>query len=322
MSIDFSAVGLAVGHSTDARGATGLTVLRGVEGALRGAACVFGRATGTRELDALAPSHQAGRVDAVLLTGGSAYGLDAAAGVMRWMEERRRGFDVGGGVVPIVPAAVIFDLMPLGQFRARPTAEMAYDACESARTTDIPEGSVGVGTGATVGKGAGREHAMKGGFGCAVRTQQEAVVCAAVVVNSLGDVRSANGQILAGARDRSGNFFDSTTLLAQHGTMARFGAITPQHTTLAVVATNMSLERGELAQLARAAGAALFRRITPVGTSFDGDVVFALCQPNGPRGALMPLELTAAAALEEAIERAVRLAVGRDGTPGLADEMR
>jgi L-aminopeptidase/D-esterase-like protein len=318
---DFSAVGLAVGHATDARGGTGCTVLRGVDGALRGAACVFGRATGTRELDALSPTHQAGRVDAVLLTGGSAYGLDAAAGVMRWMEERRRGFDVGVGVVPIVPAAVIFDLAPLGDFRARPTAGMAYAACESARPTDIAEGSVGVGTGATVGKGGGRETAMKGGFGCAVRAAGDAVVCAAAVVNSLGDVRSADGRIIAGARDKDGTFLDSAKLLANYGS-SRFAtaAVTPQHTTLCVVATNLSLERGELAQLARAAGAALFRRITPVGTSFDGDVVFALCQPDGARGALMPLEITAVAALEEAIERGVRRAIGRDGVAGLADE--
>lgn len=319
MSADFSAVGLAVGHATDERGGTGLTVLRGVDGALRGAACVFGRATGTREIEALDPTHQSGRVDAVMLTGGSAYGLDAAAGVMRWMEERRRGFDVGGGVVPIVPAAVLFDLAPLGDFRARPTPDMAYAACEAARTRDIAEGSVGAGTGATVGKAAGRENAMKGGFGCAVRTAGDAVVCAVAAVNSLGDVRGSDGRILAGARNRQGEFLDSVKILSQRAAAAKVGAVTPQHTTLCVVATNQSLERGELAQLARAAGAALFRRITPVGTSFDGDVVFALCQPDAARGTLLPLELLATAALEEAIERGVRLAVGRDGVPGLAD---
>lgn len=322
MSADFSAVGLAVGHATDERGATGLTVLRGTDFAMRGAACVFGRATGTRELDALSPTHQSGRVDAVLLTGGSAYGLDAAGGVMRWMEERGRGFDVGAGVVPIVPAAVIFDLAPLGDFRARPTAEMAYRACEAASTRDIAEGSVGVGTGATVGKGAGREHAMKGGFGCGTRSADGATVCAAAVVNALGDVRSADGRIIAGARSPSGEFLDSVqtlTRLASPQFRSARPPVTPQHTTLCVVVTNMGLERGELAQLARAAGAALFRRITPVGTSFDGDVVFALCNPDGPRGALMPLELLATAALEDAIERGVRLARGRDGVPGLAD---
>ena len=316
-ALDCSAVGIAVGHATDSRGGTGLTVVRPIDGALRGAACVFGRATGTRELDALSPTHQAGRVDAVLLTGGSAYGLDAAAGVMRWMEERGRGFDVGGGVVPIVPAAVIFDLT-VGDFRARPTADMAYAACESA-SPRVTEGSVGAGTGATVGKAAGRERAMKGGFGCAIRSAGDAVVAAFAVVNALGDVRRSDGTILAGARDPGGAFLDSGKLLAGYGAQPKFGAVAPQHTTLCVVATNMSLERGELAQLARAAGAALFRRITPVGTSFDGDVVFALCRPDGPRGTLLPLEITAAAALEEAIERGVSRAAGAHGVPGLAD---
>ena len=320
-SIDLTPVGLAVGHASDVTGVTGVTVVRPIDGALRGAACVFGRATGTRELEALDPSHQSGRVDAIMLTGGSAYGLDAAAGVMRWMEERRRGFDVGEGVVPIVPAAVIFDLLPLGDFKARPTPDMAYAACESATPKGFAEGSVGAGTGATVGKGAGRPHTMKGGFAAAIHSNGAAYVAALAVVNALGDVRAGDGTILAGARDERGQFLDSRKLLAEAQAPRRFGASapTPQHTTLCVVATNMSLERSELAQLARAAGAALFRRITPVGTSFDGDVVFALCQPEGPRGVLMPLEITAAAALEDAIERAVRLAKGRDGVPGLAD---
>src|SRR2546423_163409 len=153
--MDWTPFGLAIGHATDDVGATGVTVVRGVDGAFRAAAAVLGRATGTRELETLAPWHVADRCDAILLAGGSAYGLDAAAGVMRWMEERGRGFAVGGGVVPIVPAAVLFDLSPLGDFHARPTADMAYAACERARADNIAEGSVGAGTGATVGKAAG-----------------------------------------------------------------------------------------------------------------------------------------------------------------------
>ncbi|HEX7939929.1 MAG TPA: P1 family peptidase [Gemmatimonadaceae bacterium] len=317
MSADFSAVGLAVGHATDEKGITGLTVLRGVDGPFRGGAFVFGRATGTREIDALASSHASGRVDAVLLTGGSAYGLDAAAGIMRWMEERRRGFDVGVGVVPIVPAGVIFDLV-VGDAAARPTAAMAYSACDAADTRDIAEGSVGVGTGATVGKGAGREHAMKGGFGCGSRTSGEITVCAAAVVNALGDVRTADGKILAGARNKKGEFLDSARTLSKLATAPTFGS-TPQNTTLCVVATNASLDRGELAQLARAAGAALFKRVTPAGTSFDGDMVIALSQPDGPLGVLMPIELLATQALEDAIERGVRTATSRGGFPGLGD---
>jgi len=322
MSVDFGAVGLAVGHASDPRGITGVTVLRGVDGAVRGAACVFGRATGTRELETLDPTHHAGRVDAIMLTGSSAYGLDAAAGVMRWLEERKRGFEIGPGVVPIVPAAVIFDL-GFGDFKTRPTPDMAYAACDSAKSRGIAEGSVGVGTGATVGKAGGPTSAMKGGFGLASRTSGDATVCAAVVVNALGDVRDASGTIIAGARAPNGGFLDSARVMSQYAPPSSPPtAITPQHTTLCVVATNVVLERSELAQLARAAGAALFRRITPVGTSFDGDVVFALCPPTGKRGALMPLELNAVAALEEAIERGVRLAKGRDGIPGLADRER
>lgn len=318
MSVDFSSVGIAVGHATDARGVTGVTVVRGIAEGLRGAACLFGRASGTRELATLDPAHAAGRVDAIMLTGGSAYGLDAAAGVMRWMEERKRGYDVGVGVVPIVPAAVIFDLAPLGDARARPTPDMAYAACESATSTNVAEGSVGAGTGATVGKGAGRQYAMKGGVGCAMQREGDVVVCALAVVNALGDVRGADGRILAGARDERGQFLDGARSLLQHAPR-RFADVAPENTTLGVVATNVCLDRGALAQLARAAGAALFRRITPAGTSFDGDIVFALCPTEGPTGPLLPVEVLAVAALEAAIERGVTTAVGRDGVPGLAD---
>ena len=142
---------------------------------------------------------------------------------------------------------------------------------------------------------------------------------AIAVVNALGDVRTADGRILAGARDANGRFLDSAATLERQSAPVRFGSTAPENTTLCVVATNHSLDRGELTQLARAAGAALFRRITPAGTSFDGDVVFALCPMNGPAGSLLPLEVLACVALEEAIERAVRTASGRDGIPGLAD---
>src|SRR5581483_11788828 len=130
----------------------------------------------------------------------SAYGLDATAGVMDWMEDNGRGFPVGPGVVPIVPAAVIFDLAPLGRFDARPTSSMAYDACARAVQRDVAEGSVGAGTGATVGKAAGPSHAMKGGFGLAIHGKGDAAVLACAVVNALGDVRDGSGKIIAGAR--------------------------------------------------------------------------------------------------------------------------
>ena len=323
MSPDFSPFGLAVGHATDAEGATGLTVVRGVEHPFRAAAAVLGRATGTRELDALSPHHLVDRVDAILLTGGSAYGLGAADGVMRWMEERGRGFSVGGGVVPIVPAAVIFDLAPLGAFDARPTAAMAYAACDDARSTSIDEGSIGAGTGATVGKGAGVERAMKGGVGCWVEQADALAVGALAVVNAVGDVRDEAGRIIAGGRADDGGFVDVARSIARQGpAVAAPGARGMRNTTLAIVATNALLTRVELAQLARASGAALARRITPVGTSFDGDVLFAACPASGAPASPLQVETLAVRALEMAIERAVRLARGWDGIPGLADERR
>jgi len=330
VTLDFRALGIAVGHATDGAGATGLTIVRGVDAPLRAGAAVFGRATGTRELHTLTADHLVDRIDALMLTGGSAYGLDAATGAMRWMEERGRGFAVPGGVVPIVPAAVIFDLAPLGRFDARPTAAMAYEACERASPNDVAEGSVGAGTGATVGKIAGPARAMKGGIGGGVATNGTWLVGALAVVNALGDVRDASGRIIAGARSDAGGaagFIDTARHLAAAGEASpadtlRFDPAVPTNTTLCVVATTAPLGRVELGQLARAAGAALFRRITPTGTAVDGDVVFALAPmaPPEPLGrAQMAVEALAVSALEMAIERAVVTARGRDGVPGLAD---
>lgn len=316
---NFASLGIAVGHATDEEGATGCTVVRPVEGAMRGAAAVVGRATGTRDLLPLVTHHLVDRIDAIFLTGGSAYGLDAAAGVMRWMEEHGRGFPVGGGVVPIVPAAVIFDLAPLGSFAARPTAAMAYEAADAARADPIAEGSVGAGTGATVGKTNGAGCAMKGGFGCATARAGHLIAGAVAVVNALGDVRDGRGRIIAGARLETGGFADSVALLANGGSRG-FAAAAPTNTTLAVVAVSSRFSRADLGAVAEAATAALHRRITPAGTAFDGDIVFALAPLDGEPGDPVAAGVLAAAALEEAIERAVRLARGREGIPGLADE--
>ena len=317
-------MGVVVGHATDTEGATGLTVIRGKDAPLRGGVAVFGRASGGRELLTLAPEHVVGgRVDAVLLTGGSAYGLDAAAGVVRWLEEHRRGFPVRGGVVPIVPAAVIFDLAALGRFEARPTPQMAYEAAARASDQDIDEGSVGVGTGATVGKIAGDRYAMKGGFGYAVHGFDDMRVAAFVVVNALGDVRDADGRIIAGARNPDGGFLDTVEYIAAGRHVARAPVERPatmQNTTLAVVVSKVPLGALELGQLARSCGAALFRRITPVASAYDGDMVFALSPDRslGQAADLLQVEVLAALALGEAIERAVRMARGRDHIPGLA----
>jgi L-aminopeptidase/D-esterase-like protein len=260
---------------------------------------------------------------------------------MRWMEERGRGYAVGAGLVPIVPAAVVFDLAPFGRFAARPTLGMAYEACESATSRDVAEGSVGAGTGTTVGKLAGIEHAMKGGLGCgyAVADDPRIAVCAIAAVNALGDVRGADGRIIAGARAHDGGFVDAARMIARGGAsaapqrfrdVARSGDaplddVAGRNTTIAVVAVTTPLTRVELQGLASAATAALYRRITPCGTIFDGDVVFAVSpmtvapdmMPDVPPP-ILQLEALAVEALEQAIERAVRTAKGRDGIPGLA----
>lgn len=323
MSQSLRRFGLAVGHATNGAGGTGCTVIRGIDAPHRAACAVIGRATGSRELALLAPGHLVERVDAILLSGGSAYGLDATAGVMRWMERAGRGFPVGSGVVPIVPAAVCFDLAPIGRFEARPTAEMAEAACESAVSDAIDEGSVGVGTGLTVGKAFGPAQAMRGGFGLAVREGDGCAAAAMVAVNAYGDVRDASGAIIAGARRADGGFIDTARAiaageLAAQGVANGAGRFAP-NTTLAVVALDAAFTRLELQGIARAATAAYHRRITPAGTQVDGDIVFALAPMEGPRASVAQGEMLAVAALEEAIERAVRLARGRDGVPGLAD---
>ena len=303
----FGACGLVVGHASDIEGATGCTVVRGATGPFRCAVHVVGRATGTRELALLEPGQLVDRVDAILLAGGSAYGLDAAAGVMRWMEERGRGFSVGAGVVPIVPAAVVFDLAPLGRFDARPTPAMGHAACEAA-TSEPQEGSVGAGTGATLGKVAGPEGSMKGGLGVGAADVGDVVVRALAVVNALGDVRDASGRIIAGARDAQGRFLDSSDWMARGaGERPRFDDLAGRNTTLCLVCTNAARDRVQLTSLARAAAAALYRRITPVGTLFDGDVVFATAPMEGGIAApAAQVEALGVRALEMAIERAVR----------------
>ena len=341
-SADFTRFGVVVGHATDAEGATGCTVVRGADGPLRAAVAVLGRATGTRELALLEPGHLVDRVDAVLLSGGSAYGLDAAAGVMRWCEEHGRGFPVGPGVVPIVPAAVIFDLLPLGRFDARPTPAMAWAACEEARGTAIAEGSVGAGAGATWAKVLGPAEVRKGGVGCAVVERDGLAAGAVMVVNAFGVVRDAAGRALAEATPTS-------------ALPTSFADAAARNTTIGVVMTSEPLSKVALRQLARAATGAFHRRIAPTGSPFDGDVLFALAPmtsapgaPPGHHDALgaaderhpahasrttsappvgidpdpalaLALESLAAEAVEHAIERAVRMATGRDGVRGLAD---
>jgi len=305
-----------VGHWTDLERATGCSVVLGPEGGMRAACAVRGRATGTREIDALNPRHLVDRIDAILLTGGSAYGLGAADGVMRWLRERGRGLPVGSaGIVPIVPTAVIFDfdLAPGGKADRWPTADDAYRACTAA-SADVAEGSVGAGTGATVGKALGPRAATKGGVGSWAASGGDIVVGALVVLNAVGNILDGSGAILAGARGADGTYVDA---LAHFG---RGGApFATRNTTLAVVATNATLDRTSLESLAQAAGDALARRIVPYGTLFDGDVVFAVSTAAATPATPLQAEALAGLALPIAVERAVRLARGLRGIPGLAD---
>ncbi len=281
--------------------------------AMRAAAYIRGRATGTREFDVFAPRHLVPAIHALLLTGGSAYGLGAADGVMGWLRERGRGFAVGVGVVPIVPAAVVFDLGPIGRSDRWPGPADGSAACEAAGDT-VEEGSVGAGTGATVGKALGIERAMKGGVGTWSVRAGDVVVGALAVVNAFGDVLDGQGRVLAGARGDDG-FADARARLREGaGAHSRFG-----NTTLVVVGTNVELDRHELGDVARAAADALAWRIRPVGTAVDGDIVFAVSPGGAALRDPLQIELMAQDALAMAVERAVVTARGVEGVPGLGD---
>lgn len=254
----------------------------------------------------LDPDHLVPRVDGLLLTGGSAFGLAAADGVMAWLSERGQGYDTGVARVPIVPAAVIFDL---SAERSRPDPDMGRLACDHATDAPVGEGRVGAGAGATVGKVAGREHAMPGGVGSWAADIGPYRVGALAVVNALGDVLDGDGAIVAGARV-DGGFLDSAAAIRSRLGRGEMGdAKAGTNTTLAVVATDAPLSRIDLRRLARTAGNALARRIAPVHTPFDGDVIFAVSASDEARdmtsAEVLSLGGAAQAALEEAITRAV-----------------
>jgi L-aminopeptidase/D-esterase-like protein len=309
---------LHVGHWTDRDAATGCTViLCPAEGAVAGVD-VRGFAPGTRETALLDPTCMVEQVHAILLSGGSAFGLAAADGVMRWLEERNRGFETGVARVPIVPAAILFDL-GVGRADLRPDAAAGYAACDAASADPVAMGSVGAGTGATLGKLKGLGFAMKGGVGSASRHLGAGIVVAALVaVNAVGDVIDpANGQILAGARRADGGFADSMTILA--GRLAQdFRDLSGGNTTLAVVAANVALSKAEATVVARMAHDGLARAIRPIHTSFDGDTVFALAtgEIHAPPSLIGAV---AADVLAEAVIHAIRAAEGLHGIPSVSD---
>ena len=318
--------GLKVGHVTDARRPTGCTVVLCPTGAAAGVD-VRGGAPGTRETDLLRPENTVDRVHAVLLTGGSAFGLDAASGVMRWLEERGHGVQVGPACVPIVPAAVLFDLW-VGDGRIRPDAAAGYAACDAAHDGPIAQGSVGAGAGATVGKMLGPDRAMKGGIGSASLRWGAYTVAALVAVNAIGDVVDEQGQILAGARRADGSAIEGclSNLMQGSEVVSPLQAQAGSATTIGVVATDAPLTKTQTSLLARLAHQGLARAIQPL-TPHDGDTLFALStQPVNDSstldgGALSALGALAGEVFARAIREGVRQARGLPafGLPAAAD---
>ncbi len=312
--------GLLVGHFTDRRRPTGCTVVLAEMGAVCGVD-VRGGAPGTRETDLLDPVNTIQAVHAVVLTGGSAFGLDAATGVVRYLEEKGIGFPVGVGKVPIVPAAVLFDL-GVGDWKIRPDAQAGYEAARAATSGPVGEGSIGAGAGATVGKLFGPAGAMKGGLGTAsVRRPDGAVVAALVAVNALGDVVDPDsGRVLAGARTPDGKTMRGATAALLAGeTPGR--PLSGQNTSIGVVATNVKLTKAEARKVAQMAHDGLARAIRPVHTPWDGDTLFALSTGAvATEGeAAMLVGALAAEAVARAVVRAVETATGLPGLPSATE---
>ena len=312
--------GIRVGHWTDQRAATGCTVVLCEAGAI-GGVDVRGSAPGTRETDLLRPTNAVSEVNAVLLSGGSAFGLDAASGVMRYLEEKGFGHRVGEHVVPIVPAAILFDL-GLVTGAVRPGPDEGYAACLDATGGRPEEGSVGAGTGATVAKLLGAGRAVKGGVGTAsVELGDGLVVGAIVAVNAVGGVvEPETGQLVAGPRSEDGPaMLDSTELMTSPTAAPGVGAAGGD-TTLGVVATNARLTKEEANKMASVAHDGLAMAVRPAHTMHDGDTMFALA--TGEYGAEADVDrLCAAAALcvSRAIVRGVKLADGLGGIPGVKE---
>ncbi len=300
--------GIEVGHAQNEEALTGCTVILCREGAVAGVD-VRGGAPGTRETDLLNPVNLVQSIHAVLLAGGSAFGLDAASGVMRYLEEQQIGFRTLYANVPIVPAAIIYDL-DIGRSDVRPDTQMGYQACLNASSSEIAEGVVGAGTGASVGKILGRDQAMKSGVGGAsIHIGEGVVVGALVVVNALGDVYdSQTGELVAGVRG------EKTTLELMQSNA--FGFSARANTVIGVVAVNADFSKVEMTRVAQMAQDGLARAVRPAHTQFDGDTIFALAT-GGKKADLSTVGAYAAEAVALAIVRAVQMSVSAGGLLGL-----
>jgi L-aminopeptidase/D-esterase-like protein len=312
--------GLKVGHHTLTERPTGCTVVVAERGATAGVD-VRGSAPGTRETDLLSPTATVDQVHAIVLSGGSAFGLDAATGVVRYLEQRGVGVKFGGAVIPIVPAAILFDL-GIGDGTIRPNADCGFAAAQGATTGPVSEGNVGAGAGATVGKMGGRNRAMKGGIGTsAIILPSGLVVAALVAVNARGDiVDPSTGQVIAGMRTEDGRGLVDVRKQIRGGGSDHPPAEPLQHTTIGIVATNATLTKTQATKMAQMAHDGLARAIVPAHTSGDGDAIFALA--TGARTEPVVLDTVgalAADAMAEAIVRAVRAATSIPGFPAARD---
>ncbi len=308
--------GVRVGSHTLTSRPTGCTVVLVEDGAV-GGVDVRGAAPATRETDLLAPVNTVQVVHAIVLSGGSAFGLDTATGVMRYLEERGKGFAVGTARVPIVPAAAIFDL-GVGDGRIRPDASCGYEAARAATAARPAEGSVGAGAGATVGKLLGMGRAMKGGLGTAEIRVGDLVVAALIVVNAVGDVVDpATGRVVAGARGEDGRTLVDARVLVRGG----LGVEPPPraNTTIGVIATNAKLTKTDANRVAQVAHDGLARSIAPAHTPGDGDTLFVLSTGAVAAPSLLVVGELAAQVVAEAVLRAVREATGVEGYPAVRD---
>jgi L-aminopeptidase/D-esterase-like protein len=308
--------GIKVGHATDPAGLTGCTVVLCEAGAV-GGVDQRGGAPGTRETDLLRPMHLVQKVHGVLLAGGSAFGLAAADGVMRYLAEHGVGVKAGPARVPIVPAAILFDLA-VGSADARPDAEMGYAACLTASDEVVAQGNVGAGTGCSAGKLLGARHATKTGIGsAAIELGGGLVVAALIAVNPFGDVVDEAGRIIAGTRPLRGEGYADTLALLR-GMTGRLALRIAGATVIGVVATNARLDKEQVNKVAQMAQDGLARTIRPAHTLFDGDTLFALATGR-VRASVTLIGAYAAEAVAQAIVAAARSAVAAGGLPSGAD---
>lgn len=317
--------GIKVGHAHDPEALTGCTVILCPKGTT-GGVDQRGGAPGTRETDVLRPMHLVNSVNAILLAGGSAYGLDAASGVMRYLEEQGIGFNTGSALVPIVPAAILYDL-GIGSAKIRPDAQMGYQACLNASSSAPAEGNAGAGMGATIGKILGMGQSMKSGIGTAsMEIGGGVIVSAMIAVNAFGDVISPEDRrIIAGARTlkkgpiqigAEGEFADTLNMMKSLSGRVIMGVAGQANTVIGVVATNAKMDKEDANKVAQMAHNGLAMTIRPAHTMVDGDTLFALCT-NQKKADVSSVGAYAAEVVAKAIINAVTKAASAGGIPGL-----